>query len=196
MAPKPPKLKKWSVAAWQVLAAAAPAVIFLAAVSGAGSAATSRRQIPEPRDPGLVLVDQSVPAYTVFLAIPIDAPDDKVEALSARIADNSSVSLMTWEEFQETKKMLFGSRIVSNDYPRSRALEGMTELLRRYPETPFGLTWNGGVAVTFSDYQHAEDAYQEFLADPDAYSNSRPEDPRADPVNPRWHFQPLLGWEE
>jgi hypothetical protein len=44
------------------------------------------------------------------------------------------------------------------------------------------------------DYQHAKETYKQFVANPDQYERSKNQDPRADPVNPKWHFGPLLGW--
>jgi hypothetical protein len=84
---------------------------------------------------------------------------------------------------------------VHDDYPESKVVEGIIELLRRYASTPFGLTWNGGVALTFNDYEHAKRIHKKYLSDPEEYAATRLEDPRRDPIHPKAHFAALLGWE-
>jgi len=85
-------------------------------------------------------------------------------------------------------------RIAKDDYPGSGVVSGIVALLDKYPGGPIGLTWNGGVAITYNDYQHAKKTYQKYLADPSEYERTRTHDPRLDPVNPRGHLGPLLGW--
>jgi len=151
--------------------------------------------IPDPVDPPLVAIDRSETAYTVFLAVAKDASEEQLEQLRSRAAQEEAVELVTWAEFRRTRTKYLDSRIVHDDYPGSKVVEGIIELLRRYASTPFGLTWNGGVALTFNDYEHAKRIYKKYLSDPDEYAATRPKDPRRDPINPKAHFAPLLGWE-
>ena len=55
---------------------------------------------------------------------------------------------MPWDEFLEKKKEFLKSRILKDEYPGSKATEGIVELLRQSPGIPWGLTWNGGIALT------------------------------------------------
>lgn len=150
--------------------------------------------IPDPVDPALVVVDHSERAYAVLMAVRRDTPDDELEELRSQVATKEKVELVSWEEFLGERQRLLNSRIVKDEYPGSKAVEGIVELLRRYARTPFGLSWNGGVAITFNDYEHAKRLYKRYLEDPEAYARTRSKDPRADPLNPRSHLGSLLGW--
>lgn len=171
-------------------------VTSLVAEKSNAASSTSQRKIPDPVEPELVAIDQSEPSYTVFLAIPKDGPEDMLQELRSKISQETKATLKPWNEFLGTQKSIFNSQIVRNEYPESRVQEGITELLRRYPGIPFGLTWTGGVAFTYSDYQHAKETYKDYLSDPEAHVRTRPKDPRADPIKPEWHFGPLLGWTD
>lgn len=152
-------------------------------------------EIPDPVDPPLVAIDRSEKAYTVFLAVAKDASEEQLEQLRSRAAQDEAVELVTWAEFRQNRTKYLNSRIVHDDYPESRVVDGIIELLRRYASTPFGLTWNGGVALTFNDYEHAKRIYKKYLSNPDEYAATRLEDPRRDPINPKSHFAELLDWE-
>ncbi len=152
-------------------------------------------RIPDPVDPPLVAIDRSEKAYTVFLAVAKDAPEEQLEQLRSRAAQDEAVELVTWAEFRQNRTKYLDSRIVHDDYPESKVVQGIVELLRRYASTPFGLTWNGGVALTFNDYEHAKRIHKKYLSDPGEYAATRPKDPRRDPINPKAHFAALLDWE-
>lgn len=135
-----------------------------------------------------VVIDASHPAYTVFIGIPAG----RSAAVHAKLASAPPrVTIIAWQAFSADPKRYVAAHIRRNDYPDQRAAAGVVELLHRYPSTPIGLTWNGGIAITRNDYRFAERTYQQFQADPNA--SVRPEK-RADPVNPQGHLGPLLGW--
>ena len=150
--------------------------------------------IPDPVDPALVVVDHSERVYTVLMAVRGDTPDATLEELRSQVARKEKAELVSWDGFLGTRERFLDSRILKDEYPGSKAVEGIVELLRRYPGTPVGVTWNGGVAITFKDYEHAKRLYKAYLEDPEGYARTRSKDPRADPLNPRTHLVPLLGW--
>jgi len=149
----------------------------------------------DPVDPMLVIVDRSELAYTVYLAVEEDAPEEELAQLRSRVAQSEDAELVTWAAFRTDRRKYLDSRILVDDYPGSKVAEGVLELLRRYARTPFGLTWNGGIAVTFNDYQHAKRGYEAHLSDPRESADTRVDDPSRDPNNPQAHFRALLGWE-
>lgn len=144
---------------------------------------------PHLTDRDFVVIDTSRPAYTVYLGIPAD----RYEAVRSRLelAQTASVQMLSWEAFSADPDRYVASRIQRNDYPDQKTVPGILELLKRFPGTPIGLTWNGGIAITRNDYHYAEQTYQRYLANPSAEVR---EDPRKDPVNPKAHLGPLLGW--
>jgi len=138
-----------------------------------------------------VLIDGTDQAYTVFAAI----PSEKVGQVEAKLASApKEVALVEWSQFADAASQYVGARIVRNDYPQSRTVEGVVALLRKYPGTPIGLTWNGGIAITYNDYQYAKRTYEQYKADPTAYERNRIDAPRPDPIRPEVHLAPLLGW--
>jgi hypothetical protein len=141
-------------------------------------------------DGSFVLIDKNEQAYTVFMVI----PEDKVQEVEARFKEGGEVILVTWHDFSDRQDEFIASRIKKDEYTGSRAVEGISALLEKYPGVPFGLTWNGGIAFTYNDYQHAKRTYNLFANDPEEYERNRIRDPRRDPVKPEWHLGPLLGW--
>lgn len=137
------------------------------------------------------MIDNSLDAYTVYAGI----PNNKMEAVKKELKGApGSIFLIPWEEFAQNESKYISSRIIKNEYPDSRTIKGVIELVRKYPGTPIGLTWNGGIAITRNDYKHTKMTYEIYMDNPGAYDQTRNRDPRADPVKPEWHLDPLLGW--
>jgi hypothetical protein len=137
-----------------------------------------------------VLIDRTQPAYTVFVGI----AKDKYNKVKAITANEKEAVLVTWDTFSQDSGKYVKSRIIKDDYPESRAVAGIVELVRKFPGTPIGLTWNGGIAITRNDYRHSEKTYSLYKLDPAGYDRTRIRDPQGDPVNPKGHLGPLLGW--
>jgi hypothetical protein len=100
---------------------------------------------------------------------------------------------MSWGKFTSDTDNFVKAHIKKNDYESIQVVKGMVGVIEKYCLTPFGLTWNGGVAITYNDHQHAKMMHQRYLADPAEYDRTRNRDPSLDPVNPNNHFVPLLG---
>jgi len=137
-----------------------------------------------------VIVDQRNPAFIVFTGIVKDTDDRKLEEIRLKISKQENVSILTWEQFTASVDRYARSTIERNDYPNSRVVDGLVCLVGRQPGTPWGLTWNGGIALTFNDYEHVKQRYESYTTNPSAYSPIL--DPRADPVNPGGHL-PVFG---
>jgi hypothetical protein len=136
-----------------------------------------------------VIIDRKEAAYTVFASF----PTNKLEAVRAQLG-NDKVAAVSIQEFRQNLDKRVKSGILKDEYQGSNVVAGILALIQRYPETTIGLTWNGGVAITYNDYQHARRTYQKYVSNPIEYDRTRIRDPRADPVNPRGHFGQLLGW--
>jgi hypothetical protein len=142
------------------------------------------------REHNPVVIETITKAYTVLLAL----PREKVEEVKLKLKGKDGVRIVDWQDFIANRKKYISAVVIKNEYENSRLIEGITRLLERYPATPFGVTWNGGVAITYLDYKHAKKTYKRYKEDPAEYEKTRNRDPRADPVKPAWHFGPLLGW--
>lgn len=137
----------------------------------------------------IVLIDQSNPAYTVYAGLPSEKRDD----VRAKIA-NQPAQLVTFKEFSERRAELIGALVVVDEYPNSKAIDGIVELVKKHPGTPFGITWNGGIAFTRNDYTFTKNQFAAYKKAPEDYRRTRKTDIAADPVYPPNHLGPLLGW--
>ena len=137
-----------------------------------------------------VVISRENAAYTVFVGI----TQEKLNAAKDQSEDKSSVEIVAWEMFLQGRDKHVKQHITKNEYPNSRVADGIVELIRRFPNNPVGLTWNGGIAITRNDYQHVLDTFQRFQANPAKYDNATNGDQRTDPVNPQGHLGPLLCW--
>jgi hypothetical protein len=140
-----------------------------------------------------VLIERSEEAYIVLIRTP-DASQRAVDEVKASSSGERVFEVVRWEVLTATIDEIVSSFVRKNEYPERHVARGMTDLLARYAGTPFGLTWTGGVALTFNDYEHTKQIYQQWKADPAGYEHSRPSrDPRGDPIAPQHHFRGLLG---
>lgn len=138
-----------------------------------------------------VLIDRTDDAYAVYAGIPKEKHDEIKAQLSTA---PQGIDLVAWQVFVKNSDDYIKAKILADDYPGSRTIPGVVELVRRFPGTPVGITWNGGIAITTRDYQHAKRLYEQYKADPASYERIRKPDSHADPINPKSHLGPLLGW--
>lgn len=135
-----------------------------------------------------VVVDQSEKAFTVFTGIPTRINKKQFESIKLKVSSRKTLTMLTWQRFLENVDRYAKSVMLRNDYPNSRVVDGIVCLVgsKKGSGAPWGLTWNGGIALTYNDYQHARKTYKSYMADPGSYKPIR--DPRKDPVNPSGHL--------
>jgi hypothetical protein len=136
-----------------------------------------------------VVIDRQDEAYTVFMKI----PGEQLEPARAKIAADSKTSIIDWEPFRKKPNREIQQAIKVNEYRQYDLESGMIEFLRNFPATPIGVSWNGGIAITYGDYSHAQKEYQAYLREKDGYKPVYERDPKSDPLNPGSHFQAMLG---
>ena len=139
-----------------------------------------------------VVIDQSEPAFIVFTGIPKDLDKEKLEATRKEVSGQEKLAMLTWQQFLTDVDKYARSVILKNDYPNIRVVDGLVCLVgsRQGSGAPWGLTWNGGIALTYNDYQHARQSFKAYKANPAAYKPIS--DPRRDPVHPMGHL-PFAG---
>jgi hypothetical protein len=176
----------------------APIAVFLVC-TGANAAETSGANIAMPRSDSrldsaskYVVIDHSEPAFIVFTGIPKRLEKKKVEEIRQHVATRNTAAMLTWQQFLQRVDEYARSVVLRNDYPKVNVVDGIVCLVasEKGAGAPWGLTWNGGIALTFNDYQHARKSYKAYKEDPASYKPIR--DPRRDPVNPRGHL-PFFG---
>lgn len=179
------------------------ALLVLIAVSlvctGANAANTSGANIVKARSDvkiesasKYVVIDHSEPAFIVFTGIPKRLTKEKVEEIRQHVAKRKTAAMLTWQQFLQRVDGYARSVMLRNDYPKVNVVDGIVCLVasKKGSGAPWGLTWNGGIALTFNDYQHARRTYAAYKKDPASYKPIR--DPRRDPVNPGGHL-PFFG---
>jgi hypothetical protein len=131
-----------------------------------------------------VVVDQLEPAFIVFTGIPKTIDKEQLERIKAQVAGRDTLIMLTWEQFIAKVDDYAQSVMLRDDYPDVDVVDGIVCLVASENGTgaPWGLTWNGGIALTFNDYQHVRRTYKLYKADPASYKPIR--DSRRDPVNP------------
>lgn len=138
-----------------------------------------------------VFVDQTQAYYTVYAGI----PDEKLAETRARLTKAPpGVELIPLGTFKQNLDRYINSRILRDDYPGSETAAGILALVQKFPEKPIGLTWNGGIAISFNDFRYAKRLYARYNADPAQASADRTPSSHPDPLNPRKHLASMLGW--
>jgi hypothetical protein len=161
---------------WQRLAIVAAGVV-LATVLGPAAAAAQ----PPPSSSGgasmpetlYVVIDRREPAYTLYTAIRAD----QVAGLAPELRASEAVQLVGLQDFTRDAADIVKAGVTSEEYGLDGTLPTLLQVLRETPGTPIGITWNGGIAVTYTDYQHARRMHQRFLDDPAAYRRQRAQQP-------------------
>lgn len=141
-------------------------------------------------DPVNVFVDGRDPAFLVIQGVAVNT-DTRARQEMMGYAALENVSMVDWNTFRQNAKAIVAPHIIKNEYPQSSTVLGVIALVKAYPGQAFAITWNGGLAVSFQDYQYAVRTYKSFLADAGAYEERRA-NLQADPVNPEHHLAALL----
>lgn len=136
-----------------------------------------------------VAIDNTEKEYTVYVGI----PEEHIAKLKSTWEQEGKPEILKFEDFEKDKNKYIGNRIVKNDYEPSQVADGLVGLIIKFPLAPIGLTWNGGIAITANDYEHARQTYKEYVANPAGYEKTRNNDPKNDPNNPMNHMKILKG---
>lgn len=126
-----------------------------------------------------LLIDRSASAYTVLTTVPADA----LAEVRRQIGSGGKLELRLDADLAYAVAEVWTAQVRRDDYAadlRSR----LPVWLHEQPLTPLGLSWNGGIAVTYGDYRHAEREYERWRAAPQAYS---PPTRARDPLAPDHH---------
>lgn len=138
-----------------------------------------------------VFIDARQDAYVVFQGVS-EGTSPLARQEMAGYATLENVSLMSWVQFRDNVQRLIAARIVKNEYPGPRTALGVLAVLKSRPGRPIAVTWNGGVAVSFFDFQHAVEAYEAYLEDPPGYEQNRAREGDDDPLDPDRQIKAML----
>lgn len=139
--------------------------------------------------PSHLVIDPSDQHATTFVGIPPSLAAKDLQKIKDGLAQRKGAYLLSWSDFKSNPHKHVKQYIRRNDYPEVDVVAGLSQLVERYSGKPFGLTWNGGLAVTNNDYRHAARTYSAHLSNPDATVRR---DRKSDPVHPANHLEVLL----
>lgn len=134
--------------------------------------------------PDYVLINTSEPSFTVYYGI----QKSQLKVPLQELKLESGTKIVSMEELERDSNMLMKNRIVKNDYPEQDAIGGLLKLIKAgFSGDGLGLTWNGGIALTYNDFQHAKKSFEKYKKE----NSWEKLDPRLDPVNPANHLRLL-----
>lgn len=139
----------------------------------------------------LVFIDARQDAYVVFQGVSQGTPAIARREMEG-YATLDRVSLVAWDNFRENVETFVAAGIQKNEYPGRRTPLGILALLKAYPGRPFAVTWNGGIASSFFDFQHAVEVLEEYREDAEAYELRRSLDANEDPLSPDLQLKTML----
>ena len=134
------------------------------------------------------MLDRTEPAYTVVMGVPVAATTSQWSQLRQMTSKSYKVELIEWKVFFPEAEKRLAACIVKDEYGMKGRIGQFMYAVQNYPGMQFGLTWNGGMAVTGLDYQHTKALYAEYTANPGSWSARGGRGWRADRVNPDGHL--------
>ncbi len=143
-------------------------------------------------EPANVLIDPGDPYITTIASLSKAQPESALQRMKEAYSQRAGARIVSWQDFKQSPEKYILPNIRRNDYPEVDIVAGLAKLLEKYEGTPFGLTWNGGLGVTHSDYAYAARTFKAFSDDKADTVPARDPDRRADPVHPLNHLEPLL----
>jgi hypothetical protein len=138
--------------------------------------------------PEYILFNTSNPAYCEMIA---------VEKLDEFLAENPGREeeikdlIIPWKEFYDHQGKYLKDCQIRNDYPKYNLMNEVAKILVSNDGIMFSITWNGGIAVTYMDHEHARKIYDIYSQDPENYLKLE-KDIRGDPIYPGHWLHPLL----
>jgi len=138
-----------------------------------------------------IFVDARDPAYVVVQGVYDNTPQSAWKEMEG-YAQLPNVKLVSWVNFRKKALAILAPYVRRDDYPNTQVIQGVLALLLKYPGRPFGVTWNGGIASTFFDYQTAAETWQSYQKDPKAYVKALPRKIADDPLHPANQLPGLL----
>ena len=125
-----------------------------------------------------VVIETKDNAFTVFTPSPPNMSETLLRRIVAESAPPGKARVVPLAEFAAAVREEAGRVIERNDYPAAQVVPGIICLMRRAPG-PWGITWNGGIALTRYDYDFARHSYE-----------TRAAPAGTTPVDPRVHLGP------
>ncbi len=120
----------------------------------------------EKAPPKFVLIDSREPAYCTLLSF----SDLKFLRDIEKIPRDQLVRMtLDFNQFKIDPGRYLDSCVIINQYKKYDYRKYFPKLLQKHKRTPFGLTWNGGLAFTWNDYRQAKNLHDDYKTNPQNY---------------------------
>ncbi|WP_139135001.1 hypothetical protein [Magnetovibrio blakemorei] len=139
-----------------------------------------------------VFIDARQSAYVTYQGVATDTSQQARDEM-AGYATLEGISLVTWEEFRNQAQDIVAKGILKNEYPGAGTALGILAVLKANPGRPIAVTWNGGIATSFFDFQLAVETLEAYQENAETYEKSRTEAKEDDPLNPDVQIRAMLG---
>ncbi len=103
----------------------------------------------------IVLIDSSKAAYTIFTALATQSHQPQP------YVDTPGMRFVAVAELLTRPDRYFRIGRANEHLPDQNVIDTIVTTLQTSPGMPIGLTWNGGIAITFGDYQYAQKMYEQ-----------------------------------
>lgn len=141
-----------------------------------------------PNAPAFIIVEQKEPSFTVFIALSKDTKPEQLAEIKEKVSAAKDTVLLPWDTFLQQINSYISHVMKVDDYPNINITDGLVCLLgsNGAPGAPWGLTWNGGIALTYRDYESVRKSYAKYLKDPASHeANTKP---NTDSIFPNHHL--------
>lgn len=146
-----------------------------------------------PKD--FVIIDHREKSFTSFTII----PEEGIDKAKERFKDKKDIDVLPLKEFMNRSNEFITSHIIRNEYEGSEIDHIVLNYLLRHAGSTIGVTWNGGIAITYSDAIYAKSMHQKYINNPEGYEREKIQESLTDPNNPRrdleTHFGPIFQWK-
>lgn len=139
-----------------------------------------------------VFIDARQAAYVTYQGVAENASLQAREEM-ASYATLEGISVVPWAEFRDRAQDFVAKGIVKNEYPGAGTALGILAVLKANPGRPIAVTWNGGIATSFFDFQLAVETLEAYQENAETYEKSRAEAAQDDPLNPDVQIRAMLG---
>lgn len=138
-----------------------------------------------------VFIDARQPAYVTYQALSVDTPAIARQEMLG-YANLDGVTLVTWDLFRDNVDKFIASGIRINEYPKNKTALGILAMLKAKPGRPVSITWNGGIATSFFDFQLAVETFEAFQENPVQYEIDRDAGEFGDSLDPDRQLRAMM----
>lgn len=139
-----------------------------------------------------VFIDARQSAYVTYQGVAEDTSQLARDEM-AGYATLEGITLVPWAEFRDRAQDFIAKGILKNEYPGAGTALGILAVLKANPGRPIAVTWNGGIATSFFDFQLAVETLEAYQENAEIYEKSRAEALEDDPLNPDVQIRAMLG---